>query len=255
MKAGVYVRVSTREQATGGFSIDAQVRAGHEYCKAHGWDVEVYRDEGLSAARESASQRPGFRRLLQDIEAKRIDVALVHKLDRFSRNLVVTVQSLARIERAGGAFVSLSENIDMTTPTGRLMMGIFALFAQFYSDNLATEVSKGRHERALQGLPNGDLCFAYISSGDPHQPPVLVKADGALVNQAYRLYDSGTQSAHQIAGWFNDQGVRPRSKRGLTRFTKATVMDMLSNPFYKGSVRYHGEELPGRHEACVDPEV
>lgn len=255
MRAGIYVRVSTAEQAIGGFSLDAQVRAGDEYSQAHGLQAEVYRDEGISAAHESASQRPGFRRLLEDVEAKRIGVVIVHKLDRFSRNLVVTIQSLARIEKAGASFVSLTENIDMITPGGRLTTGMFAVFAQFYSDNLATEVSKGRQERALQGLPNGDLPFGYLSTGNPRNPPALVAAEATLVRAAFTRYASGTQSAHQIAGWLNSQRVPFRSKRGSTRFTKATVMGMLSNPFYKGSVRYRGDELPGRHEACVDPEL
>ena len=252
MNAGIYARVSTREQMEDGFSIPAQLRAGREYCASHDWSVVEYVDEGLSAAKESAAQRPQFRRLLDDVEAHRIDVVVVHKLDRFSRNLVVTMQSLARIERAGGAFVSLTEQIDLSTPTGRLMLGVFALFAQFYSDNLASEVSKGRRERVLQGLPNGDLPFGYTSTGNPKAPPVSVPSEEKLVREAYRRYATGTQSAHVIAGWLNDQGVWPRSKRGRTKFTKATVLDMLSNPFYAGRVRYHCEEFPGARKHLVD---
>lgn len=254
MRAGLYARVSTKDQVDDGFSIPAQLRALRAYAESQGWEVTAeYVDEGLSAAKESASARPQFRRLLDDVDARRIDVVIVHKLDRFSRNLVVTMQSLARLQSAGAGFASLSEHIDMTTPSGRLMLGVFALFAQFYSDNLATEVSKGRAERAAQGLWNGDLPFGYISTGDPKVPPAIVPAEAALVERAFRMYAGGTLSAHDIAGWLNDQGARPRSKRGLTRFTKATVMDMLTNSFYAGMVHYRGEELAGRHMPIVAP--
>ncbi len=255
MRAASYVRVSTGMQVEG-FSLDAQRRAIRAHCEAEGWQlVAEYVEEGVSASKESAAARPEFRRLLADVETGRVDVVVVHKLDRFSRNLVVTVQSLARLERAGAAFVSLTEHIDMTTPTGRLMLGVFALFAQFYSDNLATEVSKGRAERAAQGLPNGDLPFGYRSAGDAKLPPELVGAEAQAVAEAFRRYAGGTESAHAIAGWLNAQGFRPRSKRGLTRFTKSTVTDMLSNPFYAGKVRYRGEVLPGRQEPVVSEEV
>ena len=256
MRAAIYARVSTKDQAEEGFSISAQLRALRDYCQTHGWEIVAeYVDEGLSAAHESAASRPQFRRLMADVEARRFDVIVVHKLDRFSRNLIVTLQSLARIDKAGATFVSLTEQIDYTTPMGRLCLTMIGGLAQWYSDNLASEVRKGRRERIDLGLPNGDLAFGYVSTGDSHQPPVVVKAEAELVREMFRRYAAGTQSANQIAAWLNEQGARPRSKRGLTKFTKAAVMEMLSNPFYAGRVRYKGEELPGRHEACVSEEL
>jgi DNA invertase Pin-like site-specific DNA recombinase len=128
------------------------------YCEREGWNVlGEYVDEGASAAKESALQRPEFRRMLDDAENQRIDVLVVHKLDRFSRNLSVTVQTLAKLDSWGADFVSLSEQIDPKTPMGRLMLKFMASLAEWYSDNLSTEVAKGRRERAEQGLPNGDI--------------------------------------------------------------------------------------------------
>lgn len=254
MRAGLYARVSTKDQVEDGLSLDAQTRALRGYCEAQGWTAAEYVEKGVSASKEGAD-RPEFRRLLADAEAGRIDVVAVHKLDRFSRQLLVTMQGLARLSKAGAAFVSLSEHIDMSTPSGRLMLGVFALLAQFYSDNLASEVSKGRKERALQGLWNGDLPFGYQSTGNPRVPAIPVPAEAELVRQAFARYATGAESAHSIAGWLNASGARPRSKRGLTRFTKATVMDMLSNPFYAGRVRYRGEEYPGSHEPIVSEDL
>lgn len=255
MKAAAYARVSTADQVDG-FSLSAQLRAIHSHTEAQGWEItEDYVDEGVSAAKESATHRPAFRRLLADVDAGAIDVVVVHKLDRFSRNLTVTIQSLARINIAGATFVSLTEHIDYTTPQGRLMLSVFGAFAQFYSDNLATEVSKGRGERARQGLWNGDLPFGYLSTGDPRKAPAIVEAEAELVRQAFSMYAGANVSAHMVASWFNEQGAQPRSKRGATKFTKATVIDMLSNPFYTGKVRYHGDVLPGAHEKIVSEEA
>jgi DNA invertase Pin-like site-specific DNA recombinase len=87
---------------------------------------------------------PSFRQLMEDVDAGKVDVVIVHKLDRFSRNLTVTLQSLGRIDRAGAAFVSVVEHIDMATPMGRLMLKLMASFAEFYSDNLASSACPSR---------------------------------------------------------------------------------------------------------------
>ncbi len=94
-------------------------------------------------------------------------------------------------------------------------------------------------------LPGVPLC-SYL------KPPVLVPAEAAMVQQAFERYATGTQSAQQIAAWFNAQGARPRSKRGTTNFTKATITDMLANRFYTGVVSYRGDTMPGAHPAIVD---
>lgn len=261
MRAAAYIRVSTEEQVEG-FSLAAQSRAIRAYCELQGWQlVGEYVDEGLSASKESSAQRPEFRRILAAVEAGEVDVVIVHKLDRFSRLLTLTIQSLARIYAAGASFVSLSEHIDYTTPQGKLMLGLFAAFAQFYSDNLSTETTKGHRERAQQGLWNGDLPFGYEKAGgkggSARVAPVVVPAEAELVRGAFQLYAGGTVSTHQVAEWLNDQGARPRSRRAdaVHRFTKATARDMLGNPFYGGRLRYHDEVLPGQHEAIVSWEL
>ena len=97
--------------------------------------------------------------MLADAEAGRFDVVVVHKLDRFARNLRVTLETLDRLERAGVGFVSITENMDFSTPMGRVVLTTMGGFAQFYSDNLSTETKKGKRERKAQGLYNGLLPF------------------------------------------------------------------------------------------------
>src|SRR5215212_7388115 len=87
MRAAIYERVSSEEQVEG-YSLDARDRAGRLYCETHGLKaVHVYREEGRSARTDDLSKRPAFRQMLDDAEAGLFEVVVVHKLDRFARNL------------------------------------------------------------------------------------------------------------------------------------------------------------------------
>ena len=97
--------------------------------------------------------------MLADAEAGLIDVVLVHKLDRFARNLRVTLETLERLERSRVAFASIAENMDFTSPIGTVILATLAAFAQYYSDNLSWETRKGKQELKEQGLYNGMLPF------------------------------------------------------------------------------------------------
>src|SRR5215210_487529 len=111
MRVAIYVRVLTEEQVEG-YSLSAQERATEAFCEAKGWEITArYRDEGKSARTEVLAKRPEFVRMLSDADAGRFDVIVVHKLDRFARNIRVTLDTLARLEQANVAFVSISENM------------------------------------------------------------------------------------------------------------------------------------------------
>ena len=106
---------------------------------------------------------------------------VVHKLDRFSRNLMVTLETLHRLEGAGVGFVSISESMDFTNPIGQVVLATLAAFAEYYSANLSAETKKGKAERKKQGLYNGHLPFGTTKGAGrrPHarHPPALVRHD------------------------------------------------------------------------------
>ncbi|MFC2000140.1 recombinase family protein, partial [Chloroflexota bacterium] len=94
-RAVAYLRVSSASQVDG-HSLDAQERLFGELCKNRGWElVQVYREEGRSARKESIQGRPAFRQLLDDASHGQFDIVVVHTLDRWSRNLRVTLESLS----------------------------------------------------------------------------------------------------------------------------------------------------------------
>jgi site-specific DNA recombinase len=104
--------------------------------------------------------------MLADAETGAFDAIVVHKLDRFSRNLRITLETLERLDKSGVGFVSLPEDMDFTTPIGKVILATPAAFAQYYSDNLSQETKKGKAERKRQGLCNGLLPFGLKKGPD-----------------------------------------------------------------------------------------
>ena len=253
MRAGIYVRVSSDEQVQG-YSLDAQARLARDYCEAHGWTVvEEYRDEGRSALSDDAGTRPAFARMCADAEAGRLDVVVVHKLDRFARNRRVAFEALDRLGRARVGFVSLSEQMDYSTPQGQLMLTMLVGMGQFYSDNLSAETKKGKAERKRQGLYNGVLPFGAKKNSNGIPVPDPETYPGLLL--AFREAAKGT-SDRDVAMRLNDAGFRTTGNRGRNPFTKDTVRVLLQNRFYLGHLPDgEGGWIDGAHEPLLDDDL
>ena len=143
MRAALYARVSSDEQVEA-YSIDAQRRAFQVLVEGRGWTVyREYIEEGKSARTDNISQRPAFKEMVDDALARKFDVLVVHKLDRFSRNLRVTLEYFDKLSKAGVTFLSINEQMDFSTPWGGLALTLLGGLAQFYSDNLSQETKKG----------------------------------------------------------------------------------------------------------------
>jgi len=263
-RAAIYVRVSSDEQVQG-YSLDAQVHAGRLYCEMQGWEIaKLYRDEGRSARTEQIAKRPAFAQMLKDSEAGLIDVVIVHKLDRFARNLVVTIETLQRLEQAGVSFVSISEQMDFSTPIGKMTLSMLASLAQYYSDNLSWETKKGKAERKRQGLYNGLLPFGVTTNaaGIPvlNMTPWACNLDtkeelspAAGLLSAFKLA-AERRTDKEIAQALNAVGYRTSGNRGQNPFTKDTVRAILRNRFYLGELPDgNGGWLPGKHGTLIDP--
>src|SRR5947209_14198631 len=139
-----YVRRSSEMQKDN-YSIDAQKRAIRDACKLRGLPEPIfYEDDERSARGEQIAKRPDFKKLLDDVQAGKVHIVIVHTLDRWSRNVMVTLQSFRILAQHQTAFVSLSEHIDYSTPEGRLQLTILAAFAAYFSDMLAKHTSKGK---------------------------------------------------------------------------------------------------------------
>jgi DNA invertase Pin-like site-specific DNA recombinase len=122
------------------------------YAEARGWQATEYVDQGVSGAKD---RRPALDRLMTDASSRRIDVVVCWRLDRFGRNLRHLVVAIEELAAAGVAFVSLGENIDTTSPTGRLMLGILGSFAQFERERIRERIHAGLARAKRQGQKLG----------------------------------------------------------------------------------------------------
>jgi len=292
MRVVSYVRVSREEQVEG-WSLDAQRDQCADLAARRGWNlVQVFEEPGRSA---KTDLRPTFQRMMSQAEAKRFDVIVVHKLDRFSRSLADVVRNVARLKEAGVGLVSVSEPwLDTTTPQGEFMLYLFALLAQWDNENRARETAKGKQQRAKEGYWNGTLSFGYITLrdlrsalwriGEQHdageiEESVYAARSEELENYldqwhdrtegdavpdpknaagallAFTCYSQGNVSDNDVAVVLNEAGYRTSGNWGERLFEADTVRPMLQNRFYLGEVQYKGQWMPGRHPAIIPPSL
>jgi DNA invertase Pin-like site-specific DNA recombinase len=149
-RCALYARVST---SNGQQDPEMQLCELREYAQHRGLQiVEVYTDNGVSGSKES---RPSLNRLMADAQQRKFDVLLVWKLDRFARSLKHLVNALAQFEALGVAFVSLRDNLDLTTPSGRLMFQIIGAMAEFERELIRERVRAGLKNAKTKGTKLG----------------------------------------------------------------------------------------------------
>jgi DNA invertase Pin-like site-specific DNA recombinase len=146
-KIALYARVSTHDQQT----LPMQLSAMRAYAKRKGWQVTLKIEEVGSGA----TSRPCREELLRAARRKEIDIIVVWRLDRWGRSLVDLVTTLQELVALKIGFVSLSEALDLTTPSGRAFAGMLAVFAEFERDILRDRVKAGIAQARKDGRPHG----------------------------------------------------------------------------------------------------
>ena len=253
MRAALYARVSTEEQVEG-YSLGAQRRAFGGLVTDRDWTTyREYVEEGRSAHTDDISKRPVFKQAIEDALAGRYDVLVVHKIDRFSRKLKVTLEYFEKLGRAGVGFISIENQIDYSTPTGKFMLVMQGGLAELYSDNLSQEVKKGWAERRAQGLYCGLLPFGAAKGEDGVPVPDPETFPGIVM--AFELSSRG-RSNRDIAQSLNEHGYRTAGNQGNRPFTKETVRGVLANRFYLGEIPDGtGGWQQGRHAPMIDSDL
>ena len=259
--AVIYLRVSTKDQATRGneaegFSIPAQRQACLLKAQSLGAAVvKEFVDAGESA---KTADREQLQQLLAYLAKHPTTYVIVHKLDRLARNRADDVQINLAIQAAGATLVSVTENID-ATPSGALLHGIMSSIAEFYSRNLANEVSKGARQKAAAGgtptiAPIGYLNVRQVVDGrevrtidvDPERAP--------HIRWAFEQYATGAWSLQRLATALEARGLMQRAtaRRVARPLPSNKLHNVLRNRYYIGFVSWEGIEYPGRHEPLVD---
>src|SRR5271165_7269788 len=131
-RVGLYARVSTHDQQT----LPLQMRAMQEYAARRGWTIAAQ----IKEVGSGAAERELREKLMAAARRREIDIVLVWRLDRWGRSLVDLVVTLKELAELGVAFVSLTEALDLTTPTGRAMAGLLSVFAAFEHEILRERI-------------------------------------------------------------------------------------------------------------------
>ena len=260
-----YLRVSTKEQAEKGgteegFSIPAQRQANLR--KARELDaiiVEEFVDAGESARK---ADRPELLRMIEYVKSNEVTYCIVHKLDRLARNRADDVTIHLALKQAGVMLVSVTENID-ETPSGMLVHGIMSSIAEFYSRNLATEVSKGMTQKAVTGGTLGKAPIGYLNTrkrdelGREIRTVELDPQRAPLIKWAFEAYATGRYSTITLREELIGRGLTsaPTPKRPATPPALSSVHRFLTNPYYKGQVTFRGAAYDGLHEPLVSKEI
>jgi len=168
---------------------------------------------------------------MEDALAGKYDVLVVHKIDRFSRKLRITLEYFEKLGKAGVGFVSIQNDIDYSTPTGKFMLVMQGGLAELYSDNLSEETKKGWAERRAQGLYCGLLPFGTMKGEDGVPIPHSDTHHG--LQRAFQLAAEG-KNDKEVAQALNIAGYRTAGNRGPQLFSRDTVRGMLTNKFYLG---------------------
>jgi DNA invertase Pin-like site-specific DNA recombinase len=261
LAAAIYVRVSStgqmnRDGEDDGYSIPAQVAACERKASDLGAAVARAYVERAESARSDA--RPVLQQMLRELPTLGIKYVIVHKVDRLARNRLDDAVLYQRLLDSGITLVSASENID-ETPAGRLMHGMLATFAEYYSNNLATEVLKGLTQKARSGgtpmrAPLGYLNVRKIIDGREIRTVVTDPDRAPLIRHAFDLYATGNWSVVGLTDYLNALGLRTRAtpKHPPKEVAPSRIGAMLHNRYYIGDVTWNGVVHPGRHDPLIE---
>ena len=195
----MYARVSTLN----GQHPEMQLSELREYGARRGWQiVGEYVDEGVSGAKES---RPQLNRLMSDAHRRKFDLIAVWKVDRFGRSLKHLVNALADLDSLGVAFVSLRDNLDLSTPSGRLMFQVIGAMSEFERSLIQERVRAGLRNAVARGvrlgrprtLANADEIARLRASGASWRE--VAEQMGIGVGTAVRALQQALQKPHGIA--------------------------------------------------------
>lgn len=245
--AALYIRVSTQEQASEGYSIDEQKERLTKYAEAQNWTIyRVYSDPGFSGG---SLERPGLRSLILDVNAGKVNKVVVYKLDRLSRSQKDTLYLIEDVFLPASVdFVSMTENFDTGTPLGRAMIGILSVFAQLEREQIKERMSLGREGRAKSGLFHGSN---RIPIGYKYEDGRLIvdPYEAEIVRRIYREFNSGRTKA-AIASGLQREGITTH----FGKITAGTVHSVVTNKTLIGVIIHNGVEYAGQHDAIIDRE-
>lgn len=251
-RCAIYTRKSVDEGLDMEFnSLDAQRLAGENYIAsqaANGWVClpERYDDGGFSGG---TLDRPALTRLLKDAESGLVDIIVVYKIDRLSRSISDFAELSKNLDKWSVSFCSVTQELNTSTSSGRMMLNILLTFAQFEREVIAERIRDKVAASRMRGQwMGGTVPFGYRAE-NRHLVP-----DPDTEHLVPKIFEKFTEwgSARAVAGWLNEIEVTTRQGN---IWTTAHIYRLLSNYTYKGEVFYKGVIYPGEHKGLVSLEL
>ena len=246
MRAALYVRVSTEDQAREGYSLEAQLEMLKAYCEADGWTIaDEYVDDGYSGR---DIKRPEYRRMMSELD--RWDTIIVIKMDRIHRNSMNFMNMMEFLKKNDKDFVSSTESLDTTNALGRFVVDMIQRIAQLESEQIGERTYMGMKEKAesADGIMGFTPPFGYrIDDGK-------LAADENEFDTAARIFDMyiDGMTIDGISYALNREGVTTR-KGNL--WNKDNLRNILHSPVYAGYMRWDGILIPHEAGNVVEPET
>jgi site-specific DNA recombinase len=249
VRVGIYVRRSTDDEHQP-YSIEAQdVRLGSYIDSQPGWRLVKRFDDDASGA---SADRPGLVKAMAAARAGLIDVLLVYRVDRFSRNLRDMVTLLDDLDQVGVVFRSATEPFDTSTAMGRMLVQMLGMFAQFERDTIIDRVIAGMERKAAKGKwKGGRRPFGYLVNKDTHTL-IVNESEAAIVRLIFDLYTRDRLGGRTIAHVINDRGHRTTTGG---RWSAYQVLRVLANRMYIGELSFRDITTTECHEPIVDAEI
>lgn len=262
IRAAIYTRKSTEDGLDQEFnSLDAQYEACAAYIASQrheGWSLvrERFDDGGVSGG---TLDRPGLQRLMAEVDAGRIGMIVVYKIDRLTRSLADFARLVDRLDAAKASFVSVTQAFNTSTSMGRLTLNVLLSFAQFEREVTAERIRDKIAASKRKGLwMGGTVPLGYRLSGDQGARSIICdEEEAAMVRQVFDLYDElgNIRLVEERAG---ELGLRTRAQvlpsgliRGGRPFTRGQIHYLLTNPTYRGLIRHKDRTYPGSHPPII----
>lgn len=247
MRVALYPRVSGHEQEDN-YSIPEQIDRMKKYCESKDWMVyKIYTDSVQSGA---DMDRPGLQSMIKDIEDGKIDMVLVHKLDRLSRSQKDTLYLMEDVfDKHNVGFTSMTENFDTSTPHGRFVLGILAVFAQLERDKITERTTIGKKARAAEGKWHGSK---WVPIGYNYEDGLLQVNEYEKM-QILEIADLFLQRTpvRTIATMMTEKGY----KHKYGEWEAKTIRRVLQNPVNLGLIKDGDKLHPGLHDAIIEQEM
>jgi len=242
IKAAIYTRVSTEDQAKEGFSLDAQLDKLKSYCKARDWSIGgIYIDDGYSGRNV---KRPAYIRMIEEMD--KWDTILVIKMDRIHRNSKNFMLMMEQLKKLGKEFVSMTESLDTSTAMGRFVMDIIQRIAQLESEQIGERVYIGMEQKART---NGGVLGFNIPYGYDYSDGKLTlnESEANIIKDIFEMYRNKL-SMKKIAEVLNKKSIPTKLNK---TWRSQTISLILKNPVYCGFLHWENYLNPSEHTPII----